>query len=167
VTGKPIATQLDHDRGDPGSGGSIPIKCSIPFEQCAHVFTIHGADAITQCTQHPIVSIIQWSPPYEKAAAVARATASLTQSDHQKVMARMRSERLSSGYEASIRRSDSQALPDLRYDASPRLMSEIRHGRTDRPAQRDPISARYNARNLKIMNSRKFKGKRVSATRRG
>jgi hypothetical protein len=26
MTEKPIATQLEHDRGDPGSGGSIPIK---------------------------------------------------------------------------------------------------------------------------------------------
>jgi hypothetical protein len=60
----------------------------------------------------------------KKAAAGAPATAFLTQGDHQKVMARMRSERLSSGYEASIRRPDSQALPALRYDASPRLMSD-------------------------------------------
>jgi hypothetical protein len=35
---------------------------------------------------------------------------------------------------------------------------QISHGRTDRPAQHDPISARYNSRNMKIMNSRRFKG---------
>jgi len=57
----------------------------------------------------------------KKAAAVAPATAFLTQGDHQKVMARMRSEPLSSGYEArsTVLPRHSQALPSLPCDGLP------------------------------------------------
>src|SRR5882724_666905 len=96
--------------------------------------------------------------PMKKTAAVAPATAFLTQGDHQKVMAGMRSEPLSSGYEARSTVLQHIAKPclaclSIRCVALP----EIRHRRTDRPAQHDPISARYNSRNMKIMNSRRSK----------